>query len=185
MHYAVKQNTDLAIRNCRRLTSRTHSTGNTITSHATFALVCIAAFFSFKDQDLQGQTVFVSLATKVSLWSHFCNLQLATINVQTVPYFINSRLHLKHTNSTEHSTSWQALLKKRGKPGKTQCSLPHSQQPSACPHPESAQASSRPTDFLNDHFNIMSHPCLGLESGLFPCDFPTKAQNLYTLHTVP
>jgi hypothetical protein len=113
MHYAVKQNTDLAIRNCRRLTSRTHSTGNTITSHATFALVCIAAFFSFKDQDLQGQTVFVSLATKVSLWSHFCNLQLATINVQTVPYFINSRLHLKHMNSTEHSPSWQALLKKK------------------------------------------------------------------------
>ena len=52
-------------------------------------------------------------------------------------------------------------------------SLPHSQVPASCPHPESARSSTYTSHFLNIHLILSSHLSLSLPSGLFHSDFPT------------
>ena len=58
-------------------------------------------------------------------------------------------------------------------------SLPHSQVPPTCPYPEPHRSSPYPHIPLPEDILILSsHLRLGLPSGLFPSDIPTKT--LYT-----
>ena len=58
---------------------------------------------------------------------------------------------------------------------KPKCSLPCSQQPATFPYPETDQGSPRPPILiLMIHLILPIYLCLGLQSGLFPSDFPTK-----------
>ena len=64
-------------------------------------------------------------------------------------------------------------------------SLPHSQASAICPYPGPAQSSPHthiPTSWKSILI-LSTHPRLGLPSGLFPSDFPTK--NLYAPHSSP
>jgi len=66
-------------------------------------------------------------------------------------------------------------------------SLEHSQVPATCPYPEPAQSSPYLHIPLPQDPSHILHLCLGLPSGLFPSDFPTKTLSLppYALHAPP
>jgi len=55
-------------------------------------------------------------------------------------------------------------------------SLPHSQEPATCPYREPARSSPYPQHYTSWRSILIlpSHLCVGLPSGLFPSDFPTK-----------
>ena len=59
---------------------------------------------------------------------------------------------------------------------KPEVSLLHAEVPATCPYPEPDRSSPYPSisHFLKTHFNIIPHLHLGLPSGLFPSDIPTK-----------
>ena len=82
----------------------------------------------------------------------------------------------------EQSPSWEAKMSSASRYSsqfmEPECSLPHSQEPATCPHPEPYQSSpwAHPNSWIYI-WALSFHLRLRLPSGFFPSGFPTKTLN--------